>query len=57
MMLAHRNLPRPAARLGAATGQTLNVDKVRPGDLGGKANTAAFTGALVSRIASGRGRG
>lgn len=29
---------------------TLNVDKVRTGDLGGTAKTAAFTKALVSRI-------
>ena len=32
---------------------TLNIDKVRTGDLGGSAGTAAFTKALVSRIANG----
>ncbi|RYF78937.1 MAG: hypothetical protein EOO29_18745, partial [Comamonadaceae bacterium] len=37
-------------RLRTAIDQTLNVDKVRTGDLGGSANTAAFTQALVARI-------
>jgi len=32
---------------------TLNIDKVRTGGLGGKATTAEFTLALVSRIANG----
>lgn len=31
----------------------MNIDQVRTGDLGGSAGTAAFTQALVSRIASG----
>jgi isocitrate dehydrogenase (NAD+) len=39
-----------ATRLRVAIDQTLNVDNVRTGDLGGKANTAEFTKALVSRI-------
>ena len=33
-----------------AIADTLNVDKVRTGDLGGTANCAQFTKALVSRI-------
>ena len=42
-----------AQRLRTAIDQTLNVDKVRTGDLGGSANTAAFTNALVARIRNG----
>ena len=30
--------------------QTLNADNVRTGDLGGKANTAEFTRALIARV-------
>jgi isocitrate dehydrogenase (NAD+) len=41
-----------AKRLRQALDATLNIDKVRTGDLGGSATTAAFTKALVSRIAS-----
>jgi isocitrate dehydrogenase (NAD+) len=36
-----------------AIDQTLNIDKVRTGDLGGSAGTAAYAKALVSRIAGG----
>jgi isocitrate dehydrogenase (NAD+) len=50
MMLDHCKLPDMATRLRVAIDQTLNVDNVRTGDLGGKANTAEFTKALVSRI-------
>ena len=53
MMLDHCRLPDLAARLRHAIDATLNVDKVRTGDLGGSANTAAYTKALVSRIANG----
>ena len=53
MMLDHCRLPQLAARLRKAVDDTLNIDQVRTGDLGGKANTAAFTKALVSRIANG----
>ena len=53
MMLDHCSLPELAQRLRTAIDETLNVDKVRTGDLGGSANTAAFTKALVSRIANG----
>jgi isocitrate dehydrogenase (NAD+) len=50
MMLEHCHLPHMAARLRTAIDQTLNVDKVRTGDLGGNAGTAEFTRALVKRI-------
>ncbi|WP_280155578.1 isocitrate/isopropylmalate family dehydrogenase [Piscinibacter sp. XHJ-5] len=53
MMLDHCRLPDSATRLRRAIADTLNVDGVRTGDLGGSANTAAFTKALVSRIANG----
>ena len=42
-----------AGRLRKAIDATLNADKVRTGDLGGTASTAAFTKALVSRIGGG----
>ncbi len=50
MMLDHCHLPHLAARLRTAIDQTLNVDKARTGDLGGHANTAEFTRALIKRI-------
>jgi isocitrate dehydrogenase (NAD+) len=50
MMLEHCHLPHMAARLRSAIDETLNLDKVRTGDLGGRANTAEFTRALVKRI-------
>jgi isocitrate dehydrogenase (NAD+) len=53
MMLDHCQLPDLAARLRQGIDDTLNIDQVRTGDLGGTANTAAFTKALVSRIANG----
>jgi isocitrate dehydrogenase (NAD+) len=53
MMLDHTKMPELATRLRTAIDQTLNIDKVRTGDLGGTANTAAFTKALVSRINGG----
>jgi isocitrate dehydrogenase (NAD+) len=53
MMLEHCNLPELAARLRKAIGETLNVDNVRTGDLGGRAGTAEFTRALVQRIGNG----
>jgi isocitrate dehydrogenase (NAD+) len=53
MMLDHCKLPELAVRLRKAINDTLNVDQVRTGDLGGTAGTAAFTKALVSRIAGG----
>ena len=53
MMLEHCKLPELAVRLRKAIGETLNVDNVRTGDLGGRANTAEFTRALVKRIGNG----
>jgi isocitrate dehydrogenase (NAD+) len=53
MMLDHVKLTDSAARLRTAIDATLNIDKVRTGDLGGSANSAAFTKALVSRIVNG----
>jgi isocitrate dehydrogenase (NAD+) len=50
MMLEHVKLLPLAARLRSAIDQTLNLDKVRTGDLGGSANTAEFTRALIKRI-------
>ena len=53
MMLDHVKLGDKATRLRKAIDDTLNVDKVRTGDLGGTANTASFTQALVKRIKNG----
>src|ERR1700722_11737666 len=53
MMLEHCKLPELAVRLRRAIGETLNVDNVRTGDLGGRAGTADFTRALVKRIGNG----
>jgi isocitrate dehydrogenase (NAD+) len=50
MMLDHCKLPAMATKLRTAIDETLNLDKVRTGDLGGRAGTAEFTRALVSRI-------
>ncbi len=52
MMLDHCKLPDMASKLRRSIDETLNIDKVRTGDLGGTANTAAFTAALVKRIQS-----
>jgi isocitrate dehydrogenase (NAD+) len=53
MMLEHCKLASMATRLRQAIDDTLNVDKVRTGDLGGSAGTAAYTRALVQRIKGG----
>jgi len=53
MMLDHCRLHGEAARLRRAIDATLNVDKIRTGDLGGRGTTAEFTRALVARIAAG----
>ncbi|MES2531239.1 MAG: isocitrate/isopropylmalate family dehydrogenase [Pseudomonadota bacterium] len=50
LMLDHCKRTDLGNRLRQAIDDTLNIDKVRTGDLGGTANTAAFTKALVSRI-------
>ncbi|HWI11564.1 MAG TPA: isocitrate/isopropylmalate family dehydrogenase [Burkholderiaceae bacterium] len=53
LMLDHVKRPELATRLRGAIDATLNLDQVRTGDLGGSASTAAFTQALVARIANG----
>ena len=53
MMLDHVKLVDQATRLRRALDATLNIDGVRTGDLSGSASTAAFTKALVARIANG----
>jgi isocitrate dehydrogenase (NAD+) len=50
MMLDHCKLPELALRLRNGIHDTLNIDNVRTGDLGGRSNTAEFTRALVKRI-------
>jgi isocitrate dehydrogenase (NAD+) len=50
MMLDHVKLTELATRLRRGIDQTLNVDQVRTGDLGGNAGTAQFTRALVARL-------
>jgi isocitrate dehydrogenase (NAD+) len=50
MMLDYLHKTVEAQRLRRAIADTLNIDQVRTGDLGGKATTAAFTSALVARI-------
>jgi isocitrate dehydrogenase (NAD+) len=50
MMLEHCKLGDMATRLRRAIDDTLNLDRVRTGDLGGTAGTADFTRALVQRI-------
>ena len=53
LMLDHVKLPELATRLRRALDETLNVDKVRTGDLGGGAGTRQFAKAVASRIANG----
>ncbi len=53
MMLDHCKLADRATRLRKAIDATLNIDKVRTGDLGGNAGTKAFTQALLARIRNG----
>ena len=52
MMLEHVGHLDKARRLRQAIDATLNIDKVRTGDLGGTASTSGFTQALVARIRS-----
>jgi isocitrate dehydrogenase (NAD+) len=49
-MLDHVRLTPLATRLRRGIDQTLNMDRVRTGDLGGSAGTAQFTRALVARL-------
>jgi isocitrate dehydrogenase (NAD+) len=50
MMLRHCRLDDLAVRLRRGLVETLNVDKVRTGDLGGSATTASFARAVIARI-------
>jgi isocitrate dehydrogenase (NAD+) len=50
MLLDHVKLLDKAARLRQAIDDTLNVDGIRTGDLGGSANCKAYTEALIARI-------
>ncbi len=50
MMLRHCKLNDMALRLRQALVETLNVDRVRTGDLGGNATTSSFAQAVVDRI-------
>jgi isocitrate dehydrogenase (NAD+) len=49
-MLDHVGRVDLGDRLRQAIDDTLNIDKVRTGDLGGTASTVEFTSALVKRI-------
>ncbi|MBL8485904.1 MAG: 3-isopropylmalate dehydrogenase [Rhodocyclaceae bacterium] len=51
MMLDHLGRQDLGDRLRQGIDDTVNVDKVRTGDLGGTATTAQFTDALVKRLA------
>jgi isocitrate dehydrogenase (NAD+) len=53
MMLDHVGMKDKGDRLRQAIDATLNIDKVRTGDLGGSASSTQFTKALVARIANG----
>ena len=53
LMLDHCKLADRATRLRKAIDATLNIDRVRTGDLGGNAGTKAFTQALLARIRNG----
>ncbi len=53
MMLDHVGRLDLGNRLRKAIDETLNVDQLRTGDLGGKASTGEFAAALVKRIQAG----
>jgi isocitrate dehydrogenase (NAD+) len=53
LMLDHVKLGDKAIRLRKAIDATLNIDKLRTGDLGGKSTTKEYTKALVARIRNG----
>lgn len=53
MMLDHCRRGDLAVRLRKAVDDTLNVDGVRTGDLGGRANTRQYTQALLARVRNG----
>lgn len=50
MMLEHCGLAQMGQRMREAVVATIAVDGVRTRDLGGSANTAAFTDAVAARI-------
>jgi len=50
MMLEHVGRDDLAGRIRTAVDETLNVDQVRTGDLGGKATTKALAQAIVRRV-------
>jgi isocitrate dehydrogenase (NAD+) len=50
MLLDHVKLLDEAKRLRQAIDETLNLDQIKTGDLGGSANTQHYTQALVTRI-------
>ncbi len=50
MMLDHVDLPEMATLLRRAIDETLNIDRIRTGDLGGDADTKRYTSAIVARI-------
>jgi isocitrate dehydrogenase (NAD+) len=50
MMLDHVGMQDKATRMREAIDKVLCVDNVRTGDLGGKANTKAFTQAVIKRL-------
>jgi isocitrate dehydrogenase (NAD+) len=50
LMLDHCKLHEQALRLRRAIDETLNIDKVRTGDLGGKSSTQQYTQALLARV-------
>jgi isocitrate dehydrogenase (NAD+) len=52
LMLDHVKLHEKATRLRNGIDATLNLDRVRTGDLGGSASTSEFTRALVARLKS-----
>jgi isocitrate dehydrogenase (NAD+) len=53
MLLDHVKLGDKAMRLRKAIDDTLNIDQIRTGDLGGSADTEGYTQALVARICNG----
>ena len=53
MMLDQVGLQDKATRVRQAVSDTLNIDQVRTGDLGGKATTRELTDALVQRVSNG----
>ncbi|WP_315834354.1 isocitrate/isopropylmalate dehydrogenase family protein [Bradyrhizobium prioriisuperbiae] len=53
LMLKHVDRADLAARLQTAVDQTLKVDGVRTGDIGGKASTNDFAAAIIKRLANG----